>query len=148
VTPTSWRTVVAAVLTMGLLGWVLMAAAYGSLVKLPTYAAVTAGLMAVFELVLARIVSLKVRGVPAGRPMHPLQVARAAALAKASSMAGALLLGLYAGFFVWLLPRRSRLAAADDDVVVAGLSAGACLLLLVAALLLERSCRTPEPPED
>jgi hypothetical protein len=80
--------------------------------------------------------------------MHPLQVARAAALAKASSLAGSLLLGLYAGFFVWLFPRRDQLAAANDDVVVAGLSAGACVLLLVAALLLERACRTPRPPDD
>ena len=147
-TPTSWRAVVAAVLAAGVLGWVLLASAYGDLVKLPTYAAVTAGLMAVFELVLARVVSQKVRGVARGRPMHPLQVARAAALAKASSLAGALLLGLYGGFLVWLLPRRGRLAAADDDVVVAALSGGACLLLLVAALLLERACRTPKPPED
>jgi len=148
VSPTSWRAVVAAVLGAGVLGWVVLDVAYGNLVKLPTYAAVTAALVAVFELVLARVVSMKVRGVSRGRPMHPLQVARAAALAKASSTAGALLLGLYAGFFVWLLPKRGQLAAANDDVVVAGASAGACLLLLVAALLLERSCRTPRPPDD
>ena len=146
--PTSWRVVVAAVLGCGVLGWVVLDAAYGDLVRLPTYAAVTAGLVAVFELVLARVVSTKVRGVSRGRPMHPLQVARAAALAKASSLAGSLLLGLYAGFFVWLFPRRDQLAAANDDVVVAGLSAGACVLLLVAALLLERACRTPRPPDD
>ena len=147
-TPTSWRVVVAAVLGTGVLGWVLLESAYGDLVKLPTYAAVTAALVAVFELVLARVVATKVRGVSRGRPMHPLQVARAAALAKASSLAGALLLGLYLGFSVWLFPEREQLAAANHDLVVAAVSAGACLLLLVAALLLERSCRTPPPPED
>ena len=147
-TPTSWRSLLAAAVPAGLLGWVLFAAAYGDLVKLPTYAAVTAGLMAVFELVLARVISQKVRGVVRGRQLHPLQVARAAVLAKASSMAGALLFGLYAGFFSWLLPRSDRVAAANDDALVAGISGGACLLLVVAALLLERSCRTPKPPED
>lgn len=147
-TPTSWRSLLVAALATGVLGWVLFAAAYGDLVKLPTYAAVTAGLMAVFELVLARVVSQKVRGVVRGRQLHPLQIARAAVLAKASSMAGALLFGLYAGFFSWLLPRSDRVAAANDDALVAGISGGACLLLVVAALLLERSCRTPKPPED
>ena len=147
-TPTSWRTVALTVLGSAVVGWLLLQAAYGDLVKLPTYAAVTAGLAAVFELVLARVVSQKVRGTSRGKPMHPLQVARAAALAKASSAAGGLLLGLYAGFFTWLLPKRDALAAASDDVVVAGVSGGACLLLLVAALLLERACRTPPSPED
>ena len=146
--PTSWRALLAAILLAGGLGWVLFAAAYGDLVKLPTYAAVTAGLMAVFELVLARVVSQKVRGLPRGRQMHPIQVARAAALAKASSMAGALLFGLYAGFFTWLLPRSDRLAAANDDALVAGISGAVCLLLCVAGLLLERACRTPKPPGD
>jgi chromate transport protein ChrA len=108
VKPTSWRSLLGGAILAGILGWVLFAAAYGSLVKLPTYAAVTAGLMAVFELVLARVVRDKVRGVHRGRQMHPLQIARAAALAKASSMAGALLFGLYAGFFTWLLPRGER----------------------------------------
>jgi hypothetical protein len=148
VRPTSWRALLGAALAAGALGWLLFAAAYGALVKLPTYAAVTAGLMAGFELVLARVISQKVRGVLRGRQVHPLQVARAAALAKASSMAGALLFGLYAGFFTWLLPRSDRVAAANDDALVAGLSGGTCLVLVVAALLLERACRTPEPPSD
>ncbi|MCU1602817.1 MAG: hypothetical protein JWO22_3526 [Frankiales bacterium] len=146
--PTSWKVVAACVLGAGVLGWLILAAVYADLVKLPTYAAVTAGLMAVFELVLARVVFQKVQGGSRGKPMHPLQVARAAALAKASTAAGALLLGLYGGFAVWLLPKRSSLAAAQDDVVVAGLCAGACLVLLVAALLLERACRTPPGTDD
>jgi hypothetical protein len=148
VTATSWRSLLAAVLIAGALGWLLLAGAYGDLVRLPTYAAVTAGLMAVFELVLARVIHQKVHGAVRGRQMHPIQVARAAALAKASSMAGALLVGLYAGFITWLLPRRGRLAAAGDDLVVAAISGGACLLLVVAALLLERACRTPPGPDE
>ncbi len=146
--PTSWKFVAGCVVGAGVLGWLLLAGAYGDLVKLPTYAAVSAGVMAGFELVLARVVSQKVRGVSRGKPMHALQVARAAALAKASSAAGALLLGLYAGFALWLLPGSGSNAAKGDDLVVSLVCAGTCLVLLVAALLLERACRTPPGAED
>ena len=54
--------------------------------------------------------------------MHPLQVARAVALAKASSAAGALLLGLYAGLFAWTFPRRDELAAAEHDALISGIT--------------------------
>jgi hypothetical protein len=147
VTPTRIRVLVALAAALGVLGWLLADRAYGDLATLPTYAPLTALLIALFELGLARVVSQKVRGRSTGRPMHPLQVARAAVLAKASSVAGALLLGLYGGFFTWTYGQRSTLAAADHDALVAGLSAGASLLLVVSALLLERSCRTPAPPE-
>ena len=50
-------------------------------------------------------------GPPGRRPLHPLQVARAVALAKASSPAGALLLGLYAGLFALAAAARGRPAA-------------------------------------
>ena len=147
-TPTTWRTLVPAGLAAAVLGWLLLQADYGSVVTLPTYAAVTAGLVAVFELVLTRVIGQRIRGATRGRQVHPLQVARAAALAKASSLAGALLVGLYAGFSAWLLPKRGTLAAAQDDLLVAVVSGVACIVLLVAALLLERACRTPEPRDD
>ena len=142
-TPTRVRTLLLAALVTGLLGYLLAAVAYGRLVDLPAYAPVTAGVIAAFELGLAKVVRDKVTGRSTHRPMHPLQVARAVALAKASSAAGALLLGLYAGLLAWTYPRRAQLAAAGADTGVAALSAGACLVLVVAALLLERSCRTP-----
>jgi hypothetical protein len=144
VRPTSLRALLLAALVAGVLGWAVFETSYGSVVSLPTYAPVTAGLMAVFEVVLARIVRDKLRAPSRGRQLHPLQVARAAVLAKASSAAGALLFGLYAGFFAWTLPRSNRLAAASDDALVSAVSAGACLLLVIAALLLERACRTPD----
>ena len=131
----------------GVLGWLLADRAYGELASLPGYAPVTATVIGLFELGLARVVSQKVRGRSVGKPMHPLQVARAAVLAKASSVTGALLLGFYAGFFAWTFGERDRLAAAEHDALVSGLSAAAALLLVVAALLLERACRTPPPPD-
>jgi hypothetical protein len=138
---------VALVLVAGAIGWVLADVAWDDLVALPPTAPVTAAVIAVFELGLARVISRKVRGVATGRPMHPLQVARAAALAKASSATGALLLGFYAGFFLWVV-RLTEKTAATHDAWVAGWSALACLGLLVAALLLERACRTPTPRDE
>ncbi len=75
-----------------------------------------------------------------------MQVARAAALAKASSPTGALLLGLYAGLGGQLLTRSAQ--QARSDAVVCAVSAAAAGLLVGAALLLERACRTPDGPDD
>lgn len=128
--------------------------AYGSLPSVPGGAPVPLVVVAVFEGVLAKVVRDRVlhRRAPDGRvprrPLHPVQVARAAALAKASSPAGALLLGLYGGLFAWSALAADELAAAADQVLVLGLSALASLALVVAALLLERACRVPERPED
>lgn len=146
--PTSWWSLALLALVMGAAGWLLADHAYGSLIRLPGYAPATAGVIAVFELGLARTVSDQVNHRSRGRGMHPIQVARSLALAKASSSAGALLVGLYAGLFAWTFPRRDEIAAASHDATVAGITAAAALALVVAALLLERACRAPRDPED
>ena len=146
-TPTRWPTVVVLLVLAGAAGWLVPAAFYGDLVTLPRGAALTAGVIALFELGLGRVVGKAVRGERRGRPMHPLQVARAAALAKASSVAGSVLTGFYGGFFLWAV-RRTELRAARHDAWVSGWSALACALLLVAALLLERACRTPRSRDE
>ena len=137
------RSLVLAAAVAAVVGYALAELAYGSLVDLPVYGPVTAVVIAAFELSLAKIIRDKVRGRSTRRSMHPMQIARAAALAKASSSAGSLLLGLYAGLLAWTFPRRGQLAAAGADARVAGLAVLACLALVAAALLLERSCRTP-----
>jgi hypothetical protein len=109
-------------------------------------------LLTVAELAMARVVrdrlTLRDRqraGAPAaGRTLDPMQVARAAVLAKASSTGGAVLLGCYVGLLAWTLPRAGRIAVVEQDALVAGLSALASAGLVAAALVLERACRTPE----
>jgi hypothetical protein len=136
------------------LGYLLADVAYGAVPELPVSAPVTLALLALAEGGMAKVVRDRVRhkrdaaGRPPRRPLHPVQVARAAALAKASSPAGAVALGVYAGLFAWTARRSDELAAASRDAVVSGLSALAALALVVAALLLERACRVPEPPQD
>ena len=108
-------------------------------------------LLALAELAIAKAVRDRVhrrRTTARGRVLHPLQVARAAALAKATSVAGATLTGLYAGLFAWTAPRGDVLQAAAGDAVVSALTGLSALLLTGAALLLERACRIPGPPDD
>lgn len=151
-TPTRPGTLAALILGFGVVGYLLAALLYGQLPQLPLYAPVTLVLLAVVELAMARVVRdrltrrLDVRRPGGARPraLHPMQVARAAVLAKASSAGGSVLLGVYAGLFAWTFPRRGRLMATGDDALVAGLSALASLGLVVAALVLERACRRPD----
>lgn len=149
-TPTRPRTLLALVLAFALLSYLVAVLAYGSLPLLPRYAPVSIVLLALVELTMAKVVRdrvthrLDANGRPKGRPLHPMQIARAAVLAKASSAGGAILLGGYGGLLAWTLPRRDEIAATGDDAVVAGISTVASLLLVVAALLLERACRRPD----
>jgi Protein of unknown function (DUF3180) len=83
---------------------------------------------------------------PGARPVNPLSAARLVVLAKASSVAGAVFVGIYGGYALLLLesleagPRRERLVAS-------GLSVLAGILAVAAALFLERVCRVP-PVDD
>ena len=148
--PTRPGPLLAIVAGFAVLLYVLAETAYGSLPQLPVHAPVTLVLLAVTELGMAKVVSDRLahrrdrRGRPRGRPLHPVQVARAAVLAKASSTTGALLLGAYGGLFAWTLPRRGELALAGGDALVSGLTALAALALVACALVLERACRTPD----
>jgi hypothetical protein len=153
VTPTRLPTLLLTVVVSGVLAYLLADAAYSDLPRLPVLAAFSLVLLAVTELAMARVVRDRVghrrrRDGAAGRPLHPLQVARAVVLAKASSPTGALLAGAYGGLAAWALPRRDQSPTIADDATAAVLSAAAALLLVVAALLLERACRTPDVPGD
>lgn len=146
--PTRWSVLLACMLLAAVGGYLLAEVAYGRLPPLPGYAPITLVLLAGTEVAMAKVVRDRVhrRSVRGARPLHPVQVARSAALAKASSPTGALLLGGYLGLFAWTLPREADQAAAD--AIVCAVSAAASFALVVAALLLERACRTPDDDEQ
>jgi hypothetical protein len=152
-TPTRPGPLLALVAGFAVAAYLLVGGAYGAVPALPVPAPVTMVLLAVAELGMAKVILDRLtrrrdaRGRPRGRPLHPMQVARAVVLAKASSTAGAVLLGVYGGMFAWVLPRRAELALAERDAVISGLSALAALGLVLAALVLERACRTPDDPD-
>lgn len=81
--------------------------------------------------------------------LHPLAVARAVMISKASAWVGALVLGWWLGVLVYVLPKRGLLRVAAEDapgVVVAAVSA---LALVIGALWLQHCCKSPDdPPED
>lgn len=140
------------VLVPGVLVYLLASLAWSDLPRLPGYAPVSIVLLAVAEVGIARVVrdrlalrtQQRTGGTAGGRSLDPLQVARAAVLAKASSAGGALLLGGYGGLLAWTLPRADGIALMGQDARVAALSALASAGLVAAALALERACRTPE----
>jgi hypothetical protein len=128
--------------------WVLATQFYGDIPALPWLPLVTLLLLAVAEGVTARATRSRIERRPGTEPVEPLVVARLAALAKASSLAGALFGGLYAGLAVYLLDRRAVLVAAERDLPVAAGGILACGALVGAALWLEWACRVPPSPED
>ncbi|MFC9965248.1 DUF3180 domain-containing protein [Nocardia ignorata] len=80
--------------------------------------------------------------------LHPINVARAAALAKASLQVGSLAAGVWLGFLLWVFPQSGTVtaAASDSPGAVVGLLAGSALV--AAALWLEYCCRAPDEPPD
>ena len=146
--PTRLRDLFAIAVVTGVVSLLLVRSFYGSLPPLPYSAAVTTLMLAAAELALARSIRARLAGQPRTRPIMPIAVARAAALAKASSAVGALVTGFWAGAGAHVLSRLD-LRQAREDAVVAAVSAALAVLLTVAALLLERACRVPgNPPDD
>jgi Protein of unknown function (DUF3180) len=133
----------------GLIGLVLAYLAfkffYGSLPRLPTFAGATLAALSVIEVALAFSIRSRIR---TGRLLGAIAVARAVALAKASSLLGALMLGVWVGVLAVLLPLVNLLSAAAGDVRSAIIGAISAALLVGGALWLEHCCRTPESSDQ
>lgn len=141
--PTRVAVLLAVAAVTAVVAWPLARAAYPALSPLPWLTGATPVLLAAAELVTARMLAARLRGAPGTRPVHPIDVARLAALAKASSLAGAVLTGAYAGVALAAAGARARLAVAGEDLAAAALGAVAGAVLVAAALVLERVCRVP-----
>jgi hypothetical protein len=146
VTPTRWTTLLAAAALAGVVTYAAFRAFYSSLPPLPPTAAWSTALLAVAEAFAAPSVRARLAGRPRTKPILPLVVARTAALAKASSMLGALLAGVWGGVLAYVLPRRD-MAIPREDARDAALGLVSALLLVAAALWLESVCRVKNPPE-
>ncbi len=84
---------------------------------------------------------------PGTKPMDPIVAARSAALAMAASRIGALVLGLYTGIAVAMVPSLATESGLRTFWAATACSLGA-LALVVAALWLEHVCRLPVGPGD
>ena len=140
------RDLLTAAVGAALLFHLLLQVGYGSLPPLPILGGTTLLAFAVVEAVLGFTVRARIRRRPGTRPMPALTAAKAVLLAKASSLAGALVAGAWLGVLGYLLPRRSDLTAAAADTVAAVIGAVCAVALVAAGLWLEHCCRTPDPP--
>lgn len=138
--------VVAAVAT-----WILVRVFYGSMPPLPVYAGASLYLVAIAEVVFAFVIRSRIKERQIGvayRQLHPITVARALALAKASVLVGSATAGVWIGALVYLIPQRSVLKAAVSDTPGAWVGLGAAIALVAGALWLEHCCKTPDDTPD
>jgi hypothetical protein len=126
----------------------LVMADYDALPPLPVLAGVSLLLLAIVELAFAQTLRARLAGKEGTKPVPPLLAARAVALAKASSLLGAIMVGAWLGVLVYVVPKRSEMisAAGDTNSSVVGLVSAAALI--AAALWLEHNCRAPQDRDD
>lgn len=142
--PTRITVLVLLALVAGGAAYLLTRDHYNDLASPARYWPVTLLIVGLGELFVAYTTSSRMSG-RWGRPIHPIAVARLAALAKASSPVGAVMAGGYAGFLVHV----SRIdgSQAGTDTVTAALGTAFGLALAICALVLERVCRVKQPPD-
>jgi hypothetical protein len=148
VPPTSLRDLVVIALVAGLLSWLAVREWYGDLPRLRWFVPLSLALLALAELIAAEQLRSRIRRRPGTKPVEPLVAARSLALAKASSLVGAAMTGVWAGLLAYTLPRLDFLASADDDTRAGVTGVIAAASLVGAALWLEYSLRTPLPPDE
>lgn len=139
--PTAPSTLLVAALAAGALMLVVFSAEY---LPVPRwYTPTTLLLLALVLAYTAHTTRARIERKSGAKPVEPLLFARFAALAKASSVGGAIIAGAYAGILVFLVAHRD-LEDAATDLPLAVYGFIACLALVAAALWLERACRIPE----
>lgn len=153
--PTRKRDLTVAVVTVAVVSYLLVLRLYRWFPPITVWTGLSLLAVAVGEAVWGSYIRAKIDGGEIGDVggwLHPLAVARALLIAKASAWVGALVLGFWAGVLGYLLPRRSVLRFAAEDTAGAAVAAVSALALLVAALWLQHCCKSPpqdpaEPPE-
>jgi hypothetical protein len=146
--PTRLRDLAALAVVAGVLCWLVVRQWYGSLPRLHWFVPLSLGVLAVAELISGAQLRARIRRSPGTEPVDPLVAARQLALAKASALVGAAMLGGWAGLLAYLLPKLSTVTAARGDAVTSGVGVVCAALLVGGALWLEYCCRTPKPPTD
>jgi hypothetical protein len=144
--PTRPSTLLVAAMAAAAVAWLLISGVYADIPRLPWLPNVTLAGLAVLEAYAAINTRARIDRKPGRERVDPLAVARFAVLAKASSLAGSIFAGFYAGVTLWLAVERTRAAYEDLPAAVGGLVAS--LALVGAALWLERSCRVPDRPDE
>ena len=86
------------------------------------------------------------RSVRSGIRIDPFRALRAATLARASSLLGAIMAGFGAGLLVFLLSRPIDPPVGSTVAMLALI--GSAIVLVIAALIAEQFCTLPKDPDD
>jgi hypothetical protein len=147
VKPTRISTLVIIAVVCAAAGWLLLRAVYAKLPPLPWTGVPALLIAAVAEAWTGRELKARISGRRQGlKPVAPLFVARMVALAKATSVAAAIIAGFTAGFDFYLAGSLNA-STPREDALTAVITFVAAVLLACAALYLENSCRVPEDPD-
>jgi Protein of unknown function (DUF3180) len=140
-------TLVAVAAACALVVWLIVRGTFTKLPPLPWTAVPALLILAIAEAFSGRNLRARIQGRRGGKPLAPIAVARMAALAKASSLAGAVFAGFGAGFLIYTLGSIDK-AVPGHDAISAGVTFVSAIVLVGAALYLEHCCRAPTPPDD
>lgn len=146
--PTRIRDLVGYAVAVTGITWLALRQWYGELPGLSWFVPLSLLLLALAETLAANQLRDRIRGRPGVLPVQPLVAARMFALARASAVVGAFVLGVWAGLLVYTVPRYEQLAAAHGDTRTGAVGVVAALALVAAALWLEYACRAPAPPDS
>jgi len=147
VKPTRVSTLVIIAVVCAAAGWLLLRAVYTKLPPLPWTGVPALLIAAVAEALIGRDLKGRIAGRAGSKPAEPLFVSRMVALAKASSVAAAIIAGFAAGFDFYLAGSLSA-STPRQDALTAVITFVAAILLGCAALYLEYCCRVPGDPEE
>ena len=148
VTPTRPADLVLPALGAAVAVHLLVRLTYGSLPAFPTTAGVPLAALGLAEAIGGSALRRRIRRRPGTRPVPPLVAARAVFVARASALAGALMVGAWAGLLGYVAPRSADIAAAAGDTLASAIGVVGALALVAGALWLQHCCRTPDDPTD
>jgi len=147
VKPTRISTLVIIAVVCAAAGWLLLRSVYAKLPPLPWTGVPALLIAAVAEAWTGRDLKARISGRRQGlKPVAPLFVTRMVALAKATSVAAAIIAGFTAGFDFYLAGSLNA-STPRQDALTAVITFAAAIVLACAALYLENSCRVPEDPD-
>ena len=144
--PTRVSTLAAVAVACAALGWLLLRTLYAKLPPLPWTGVPALLIAALAEAWTGRDLKARITRRGEGmKPVAPLFVSRMVALAKATSLAAAIIAGFAAGFDIYLAGSLSA-SVPRQDALTAVITFAAAVVLACAALYLENCCRVPEDP--
>jgi Protein of unknown function (DUF3180) len=144
--PTRVSTLLVFAVVCAVAGWLLLRSVYQRLPPLPWTGVPALLIVAVAEAWTGRDLKARIAGRRGLKPAAPLFVSRMVALAKASSLAAAIIAGVAAGFAIYLSGSLSA-SVPRQDALTAVVTFAAAVVLACAALYLENCCRVPDAPD-